>query len=224
MKLLPNIFTTCNCIHIVYLVYLRHLAITKAIKCKSIKRERHRNAILTMWTTSILANIVPPLAAKIKIRNIGTYFLFISRLILLHGFHTIPIILIITFYGKMIRKVNQNNVEKMKRVSQASGVSKLSTNDQKTPTKMIKGVAICLIVCYLPYLLWWQYSMIVFRANGGRDGGDSKTAEVSFIFSLFQKAGFLELFKIHSIRKISNMKYFMLIYFPRLFLRLCLGF
>ena len=176
MKLIPNILSTCNCIHIIYLVYLRYEAVAKAIKCKKMPRKRHWKSIIGMWIVSMLVNLFPLLATKIQAKKLG--LLLISRHILLHGFHTIPIVLIIIFHLKMIQKVNKNNQAKMKRISISSG-SRISVNEQKTSTKMVKGVAIGLILCYLPYLGWWQYSMIVFRADGGRDGSDTNAAEVN---------------------------------------------
>ena len=78
----------------------------------------------------------------------------------------------------MIQKVNKNNKIKMQRISLSSG-SRISVNEQKTSTRMIKGVAIGLVLSYLPYLGWWQYSMIVFRVDGGRDGSETNAAEVN---------------------------------------------
>ena len=176
MKLIPNILSACNCIHINYLVYLRYQSVAKAIKCKKMPRKRHWKSIIGMWIVSMLVNLFPLLATKIRTKN--CWLLLISRHILLHGFHTIPIMLIIIFHVKLIQKVNKNNKIKMQRISLSSG-SRISVNEQKTSTRMIKGVAIGLVLCYLPYLGWWQYSMIVFRVDRGRDGSDTNAAEVN---------------------------------------------
>ena len=132
-----------------------------------------------MWMGPILANLIPLICTKVQKKDLLFYFIY--RHILLHGFHTIPIVLIVVLHIKMIRKVNKNNHAKMERMSVSSGSSsKVNIKEQKTPTKMIKGVAITLVVCYLPYLSWWQYSMIVFKTVGGRGGSDTSAAEVNY--------------------------------------------
>ena len=179
MKLVPNILTACNCIHIVYLVHLRASAVRNAMKCKKVERERNLKSIIIMWIGPILTNLVPIICTKVQTKDVWFYFIY--RHILLHGLHTIPIILIVILHIKMLRRVNKNNHVKMKRMSVSSGSSsKAIIREQKTPTQMIKGVAITLVVCYLPCLSWWQYSMIVFRTVGGRGGSDTSAAEVNY--------------------------------------------
>ena len=47
-------------------------------------------------------------------------------------------------------------------MSEFSHVNVNFLENSKLSTKMIKGVVVCLIFCYLPYLAWWQYAIIVF--------------------------------------------------------------
>ena len=35
------------------------------------------------------------------------------------------------------------------------------TNTKCKQMKIMKGVVACLVICYLPYLAWWQYSTMV---------------------------------------------------------------
>jgi hypothetical protein len=42
--------------------------------------------------------------------------------------------------------------------SEASAERERMRTNTKLSTKMIKWVAVCLIICYFPYLLWWQYA------------------------------------------------------------------
>ena len=143
-----------------------------------------------MWIMSAIVNIFPPLAATVREESLREQLLMVSRNIVLHGFHTIPIICIIGIYVKLIYEIQSKNEEKeLAKARMSEGTYTRINLNNKLSTKMIKGVAICLIVCYLPYLAWWQYSMIVFRVGSERNDMDSdgnrhldvKTVEVKFL-------------------------------------------
>ena len=163
MKLIPNILSTCNCLHIALLVYLRLISVTKALKCKKIHRKHRYKSIMTLWTISIIVNVFPPLAARLdqKIQ------LSIFKHILLHGFHTIPIVVIVAIYAKLIYAVESKNEKDARQRRSAATCSRVNANNRLS-TRMVKGVVFCLLVCYLPYLTWWQYSMVAYRFGGAR--------------------------------------------------------
>jgi len=172
------------------LVYLRLIAVTEAMKCKKIHRKHRKKSIFAMWIMSAIVNIFPPLAATVREESLREQLLMVSRNIVLHGFHTIPIICIIGIYVKLIYEIQSKNEEKeLAKARMSEGTYTRINLNNKLSTKMIKGVAICLIVCYLPYLAWWQYSMIVFRVGSERNDMDSdgnrhldvKTVEVKFL-------------------------------------------
>ena len=143
-----------------------------------------------MWIISVIANIFPPLAATVTEEGLKENLLMVSRNIVLHGFHTIPIICIVGIYAKMIYEIQSKNEEKkIAKTRMSEGTYTRINMNNKLSTKMIKGVAICLFVCYLPYLAWWQYSMIVFRVGSERNEKDldgnrhlkTKTIEVKIL-------------------------------------------
>ena len=55
----------------------------------------------------------------------------------------------------MIRVIDERN-EQHKSMSSTSDEHEGARTSSKLSTKMIKGVSICLVVCYVPYLIWFQ--------------------------------------------------------------------
>ena len=153
IKTFPNILTTSNCLHIALLVYLRFVAITKPLQYENIHRKHHIKSPILIWFISIIVNILSPISLCF-----GTEVLnFFVVLFILHGFHTIPIVSIIITYVRMIKSINKTNEERV-RLSEFTDKNEIASS--RISTSMIKGVSICLIVCYLPYLFWFQYVRI----------------------------------------------------------------
>ena len=163
MKLIPNTLSTCNCLHVALLVYLRLIAVTKALKCKQIHRHHRKKTIVAMWIISFTICLFPPLTAKFNQKKIEVVF----KHIILHVFHTIPIIFIVFIYSKLIYIVESKRKMKTKQRMSSNTLSRVNSNN-KLSTSMVKGVVICLFVCYIPYLAWWQYSMVIYRVGGNR--------------------------------------------------------
>ena len=81
--------------------------------------------------------------------------------------YTIPIIFIVFIYSKLIYIVESKRKMKTKQRMSSNTLSRVNSNN-KLSTSMVKGVVICLFVCYIPYLAWWQYSMVIYRVGGNR--------------------------------------------------------
>ena len=161
---MSNTLSACNCLHVAYLVYQRLIAVRLALQHEKIPtKQTHSKAILSMWTLSLLINLVPPTAAYFNQKQVLMTF----KMLLLHGFHTLPIICIIVMYVILIHSIKLKNNDKE---TVSTAISKYSNINMKTKlsTKMIKGVIVCLIFCYLPYLVWWQYSMETYQIGGER--------------------------------------------------------
>ena len=159
IKLVPNILSTCNCLHIALLVYLRLITITEVFKYKETIRQHRHKSIALMWLISVGINTIPVLAAGFE----HILLKLIFKYIILYAFHACPIIFIVVEYSKLIRVVEERNRKEAEtRMSEFSHVNVNFLENAKLSTKIIKGVVVCLIFCYLPYLAWWQYAMIVF--------------------------------------------------------------
>ena len=161
LKIIPNILSTSNVLHIALLVYLRFIAITRPLKYEDTHRRHHNKSPIFIWLLSIVANLFPSLVLCVRI---GSEYHLAVILFILHTFHTIPIILIVLMYTKMIKVISKRN-ERMSEVrisqlmcSEAAEERERIKANNKLSTNMIKWVALCLIICYFPYLLWWQYA------------------------------------------------------------------
>ena len=164
-KTVPNILSTCNCLHILLLVYLRVIAITRPLMYRDIHRRHHFKTPIIIWILSITVNLFPPLALCFWSRTLHLIFI----LFILHVFHTIPIGCIVVMYVKMIQVIRERNKRNM-RGSDITDETERKRLNTKLSTSMIKGVAVCLVICYLPYLFWWQYA----RIRNWHDESDKK--------------------------------------------------
>ena len=174
MKTVSNIVTTSNCLHIALLVYLRVVAISKPWQYESIHRKHHIKTPILIWCIAIIINILGPTSRLFDSKDLN----FFASLFILHGFHTFPILSIIFLYTRMINVVNKRNTQNMSTSKICDENDGLRTNS-KLSTKMIKGVSICLVVCYVPYLLWFQYVRIKQCIYNENDLSDSPQWEVS---------------------------------------------
>ena len=158
--MIPNILSTSNVLHIALLVYLRFIAITRPLCYEDTHRRHHNKSPIFIWVLSIVANVFPSLMLCLH----STEWHLAVILLILHTFHTVPIISIVVMYTKMIWVISERN----KRMSDAKASEMMSSEasaerermrtNTKLSTKMIKWVAVCLIFCYFPYLVWWQYA------------------------------------------------------------------
>ena len=171
IKTFPNILTTSNCLHIALLVYLRFVAITKPLQYENIHRKHHIKSPILIWFISIIVNILSPISLCFG-TEVSNFFVV---LFILHGFHTIPILSIIIIYVRMIKSINKTNEERLR-------LSEFTDDNEKASarisTRMIKGVSICLIICYLPYLFWFQYVRIKQWIHSESDMTNISTLEV----------------------------------------------
>ena len=171
-KLVPNILSTSNCLHIALLVYLRSMAIAKPLQYEDIHRYHHFISPVIIWLLSIVVNLFPPIALCFynPLRLVFVY-------IVLHGGHTIPIIYIVWRYAKMAQIINKRN-EVQRRISEVTEDKNRKRLNTKLSTNMITGVAVCLVIFYLPYLVWWQYARTRDWMDISGQRLDPKTPEV----------------------------------------------
>ena len=174
MKTIPNILTTCNCLHIALLVYLRFVAITKPLQYERIHRKHHIRSTIIIWCLSFIINISNPIALCYGSKEVHIFV----TLFILHGFHTFPIISIIISYVRMIHVIHKRNKEQL-RMSEFTDEKDRARTSSKLSTKMIKGVSICLIICYVPYLFWFQYVRIQHWNQTGCDKSKPSMLEVN---------------------------------------------
>lgn len=126
---------------------------TKPIKCKEIHKNLRHKSIIGMW---MLAFSVRSLALIIQIYKPDAFFVY--RYFLLHGFHTVPLVLIIIMYLILIKRLKQRSksLEMMDLKSrQAADLM------NKKMMIVVKRIVFALLICYVPFLFWEQYYLII---------------------------------------------------------------
>ena len=82
-----------------------------------------------------------------------------TKYLLIHGFHTLPVFCIIGMYVKLSLRIKRTHI-----ASQSFNELPASLNDntknyrkKKSSSQIIKRTIVGLVVCYLPYIICWQY-------------------------------------------------------------------
>ena len=162
-KLVPNILSTAGCLQVLLLVFLRLLAITQPFTYIEIHKKLRHISIAIIWVVSFCVCMVPVLAVLLQCEI--TYE--VSRVIVLHGFHTLPIICIVGLYVKLIITIH-NTRASVARKNNSVCVATMRNNRNMSIVKvkqmrMMTRIVVCLIVCYVPYIVWWAYVDMVIR-------------------------------------------------------------
>ena len=151
---MPNILSSSSCLHVQLLVFLRLLAVSKPLKYKEIHRSLRHISITIIWILSICVCLIPVFTMRFLPDNRLSFYC--NRILVLHGLHTIPILCIVLLYVILIRTIH-NTRRSVSSISSSPCISTIMAGRNRQ-RKMMKGIVVCLIVCYLPYLLWWEYS------------------------------------------------------------------
>ena len=77
----------------------------------------------------------------------------------------------------MAQIINKRN-EVQRRISEVTEDKYRKRLNTKLSTNMITGVAVCLVIFYLPYLVWWQYARTRDWMDISGQRLDPKTPEV----------------------------------------------
>ena len=166
LKIVPKLFSSSTCMHVALLVSLRFVAVTKSTKYKNTIAFKHRHKLTVgIWLTSISLGFLPILSEYMDRHYLHTF----TKYLILHGFHTFPVVFIILMYAMLSVAIKKKrNVRTEMDSPDVNDIPQfferpLSNINKKTksPTKMIKRVVTALVVCVLPYILCWQYGSVV---------------------------------------------------------------
>ena len=156
ITVVPHFLETASILHVALLVYLRLLSILKPLSYQEIHIKLRHTGIKIIWIMSITVRLIAVLTQRFKTGKFYIYY----RYIVLHGFHTIPVMCIIVMYGKLILTL------KSKRNGSNAGMvdnARIHAEAQnKKTTLLVQRVVLFLIVCYVPYIAWAQYWYIKF--------------------------------------------------------------
>lgn len=153
LTFIPNILETTSILHVTLLVFLRLLAITDPMKYKEAHIKSRHKSIIVIWLTSIIVRLIALLSQKYHSK-----VFFYYRYFLLHIFHTIPIIMIVIMYGTLIMTLKKRSATLLTMTEQSQ---QLSDSINRKMTIVVKRIVVSLLICYVPFLSWEQYYMII---------------------------------------------------------------
>ena len=159
LKCVPRTLSSATCLHVAVLVYLRLVGITQPLKYEQIHHRLRYISIVAIWLVSIVIDLIPVVALRFKQELIYDIF----REVIFHGLHTIPVICIVLMYGKLSWVLSERMTRKASVYSTCSAASGQSTGQTKKSrsNRIIKGIVLCLLVFYIPYLSAWEYAYSV---------------------------------------------------------------
>ena len=150
--MVPNILRTSSCPHVVLLVFMRLLAVSRPLTYTATRNKIRRRSIVIIWLISISAQLLVVMAQIFAAENIYVYY----RNIYLHVFHSIPVISIVVMHVTLIRILERKNNSDA--VTGLGGhAQSLDQSINMKMTIMVKRIVSFLLLCYVPFLIWWQY-------------------------------------------------------------------
>ena len=162
---IPNILTASNCLHVTLLVILRLLAVERPMQYEDIHAKFQCKPLIIIWIFSTTVCLLPVISSPFSQDNQSArYFHKFCREIVLHGCHTVPICMIIIMYSRMLWTISKS----IERITSAKHRPQIILNIEaqrlkKELTRMVAGIVICLIICYVPYLIQWQIDILKER-------------------------------------------------------------
>lgn len=173
ISFVPNVLQTSSVLHVAVLVYLRLLAVLKPLEYTNMDAKIRKASIPVIWILSIGTRLLAVLTQCLKAFSFYSYY----RYIVLHGFHTIPIICIACMYFKLLLTIRSkfsspNDGEFSNSKSQDNTISSSANNSnmqkkelKKKSTALVKWVVFFLLICYVPLLVWEQYWAIIITSR-----------------------------------------------------------
>ena len=148
---------TSSILHVTVLVFLRLLAILKPLSYSEVHAKVRRLAILMIWIISITArySIVP--TQCFKIRSVYLHYMHI----IFHCLHTIPVMCIALMYAKLVCVIQQKRNERKTIICKYLKFRAHADSDNRKSTLLAKRLGLFHLICYLPFLAWTQYLLIV---------------------------------------------------------------
>ena len=154
---LPNVLEITSILHVTLLVFLRLIAITEPIKYKEIHIKIRHTSIITIWLMSFGVRIIAILSQKYK-----PSVFFYYRYFALHIFHTLPVICIIAMYVILMKTLRRRNGHLEIMVDNSRH---LADSMNRRMTIVVQRIVLALLICYVPFLVWEQYYMIISERN-----------------------------------------------------------
>ena len=141
-----------SCFLVSLIVYFRLLITKKPAKFELEHKKLGKVVSLGIWVISILMNLIPCLASinktgGIREDDIRRRIFSGSFLIVIHTTVTVPLFLTVVFYVIILRTIRSSGIN----------LSMETKRKTKSLTKFINGIVCCLLICNIPYIIWYQY-------------------------------------------------------------------
>ena len=151
----PDVLETTSILHVTLLVFLRLLAVTEPIKYKQIHISLRHKSIIITWTISLGVRLI-----GLMIQIFQPSFLLYYRHFSLHTFNTLPILCIVMMYFKLMI-----TLKKRKKILITMTENSRHSADlvNRKMTEIVKRIVLALLICYVPFLIWEQYQLIIIE-------------------------------------------------------------
>ena len=152
LRVLPMSLQGSSCFLVSLIVYFRLLITTKPLKFEQEHRRLGRVVSVAIWVLSVLMNLIPCFASinktgGIRGDDIRRRIFSGSFLIVIHTTVTLPLLLTVIFYLIILRTFRSSGIN----------LSIETRRKTKSLTKFINGIVCCLLICNIPYIVWYQY-------------------------------------------------------------------
>ena len=169
LKIVPKLFSTSTCLHVFLLVFLRRAAIVHPTSYKKTSAFQQRYKLtIAIWVISTSLCLFPIIARYFDNQHLHEFINYL----LLHGFHTLPVALIIGMYVNVSWTIKRHQIPNptARKISVSylygSGTDKNKKRRKPKASEIIKRVIVCLVLCYFPYIVCWQYvTAIMMKRN-----------------------------------------------------------
>ena len=168
-----DIFSGASCFHVALIVFMRCYSILNPTGFRKMHSRLSRISIPIIWIFLTVVILVPTIISTNmlteetmeKYKNLYS----MSWQVVYHATVTLPVSLIILLFSVQlgILKIKRNQVESL-----------AVSSKMKSLEKMIHMTTVGTLICYTPFIIWIQWSMIVI-SQGSTDLFDS-TEKVNF--------------------------------------------
>lgn len=165
----PNTLTTSTCLHVALLVFIRLLELEKEYTEKTHTILR-RAGVISIWIVSVLVCLIPVISApSSRLDHDAMIATLIGGAFILHGFHTLPICLIVICYLRGLWTISRTRIRGISLDPSIANleITKSATLQLQTKknqrSRMIAANVTRLIICYVPYIVTWHIGMFCFH-------------------------------------------------------------
>ena len=135
--------SSSSCYFVALIVFLRLYAIKQPMNYKTAHKTIGRISSILIWTFSSFASLLVFILSLPSFHTPNIHILFVT---VFHLFHSLPILLTVILYAMLLYTIKQE-----------TDIRHTPYTTKRSFAKMTQGVVICLIICNVPYILWFVW-------------------------------------------------------------------